>query len=81
MMRCFWCKHGHPLECHYPYTCREAACSHLALHRLTPEEFATLELQACEAMAQGARAPFYLDSEGTVRIDCEKLAAVPPPGH
>jgi hypothetical protein len=25
---CTFCPYGHMLECHYPYTCEEARCSH-----------------------------------------------------
>jgi hypothetical protein len=27
-MECMFCSYGHMLECHYPYTCEEAQCSH-----------------------------------------------------
>lgn len=27
-MGCMFCPYGHALECHYPYECEEAACSH-----------------------------------------------------
>lgn len=27
-MACMFCPFGHMLECHYPYTCEEAECSH-----------------------------------------------------
>lgn len=27
-MGCMFCPYGHMLECHYPYTCEEAQCSH-----------------------------------------------------
>jgi hypothetical protein len=27
-MVCMTCSYGHMLECHYPYTCEEAECSH-----------------------------------------------------
>lgn len=27
-MACMFCSYGHMLECHYPYTCEEAECSH-----------------------------------------------------
>jgi hypothetical protein len=30
LMRAFFCSTGHMLECHYPMTCDEAKCSHLA---------------------------------------------------
>jgi hypothetical protein len=25
---CMFCPYGHMLECHYPFTCDEAECSH-----------------------------------------------------
>ncbi len=27
-MACMFCPYDHMLECHYPYTCEEAECSH-----------------------------------------------------
>jgi len=27
-MACMFCSYGHMTECHYPYTCEEAECSH-----------------------------------------------------
>jgi hypothetical protein len=27
-MACMFCPYGHMLECHWPYTCEEAECSH-----------------------------------------------------
>lgn len=27
-MRCMFCPYGHMLDCHYPFTCDEAECSH-----------------------------------------------------
>jgi len=27
-MSCMFCEFGHMLECHHPYTCEEAECSH-----------------------------------------------------
>lgn len=27
-MACMFCPYGHMLECHHPYTCEEAECSH-----------------------------------------------------
>lgn len=30
MMAAFFCPTGHMLECHYPQTCAQAKCSHLA---------------------------------------------------
>ncbi len=33
MMAAFFCSYGHMLECHFPMTCEEADCSHLARYR------------------------------------------------
>jgi len=30
LMRAFYCMTGHMTECHYPQTCAEARCAHLA---------------------------------------------------
>ena len=27
-MRCMFCPYGHMLDCHHPFTCDEAECSH-----------------------------------------------------
>jgi len=27
-MACMFCPYGHMLECHFPYSCEEAECSH-----------------------------------------------------
>jgi hypothetical protein len=64
--RAFWCRHGHVLECHYPYTCREAGCSHL--ENLAASERERLEASAKEALAKGKRAPYYLDSSGQIVV-------------
>jgi len=33
MLAAMFCTYGHMLECHYPQTCSEAECSHLARYR------------------------------------------------
>lgn|GEM_PF-5516338 len=53
LMRAFGCMTGHLTECHYPATCRQAQCSHLAKYddqdappppvALTPEEAAAVD--------------------------------------
>lgn len=30
---CMFCQYGHLTDCHYPKTCREAQCSHLARYQ------------------------------------------------
>jgi len=39
MMAAFWCMTGHMTECHYPYSCTEAECSHWAA-----QQFADMDL-------------------------------------
>ena len=36
-MACMFCVYGHMLECHHPYTCEEAKCSHYQVEREGPE--------------------------------------------
>lgn len=39
-----WC--GHMTECHVPYTCMEAACSHLERYDADPEDIADARIEA-----------------------------------
>ena len=64
--RAFWCRHGHVLECHHPFTCRQAGCSHL--ENLPPAERARLEAAAKEALLKGRRYPYYLDDSGKICV-------------
>lgn len=43
-MQAFFCMTGHLTECHYPYTCQQAECSHY-LAELEAEDY---ELQSDE---------------------------------
>ena len=72
--RTFWCRYGHVTECHYPYTCRQAGCSHLAQYKMDSKEPAELEAQAKTAIRAGQRPPYVIDNKGGVRI------AAPEPG-
>jgi len=67
-LRAFWCRHGHLLECHYPFTCRQAACSHLSLYHCSAEELARLEAEARTALAEGKRAPYFMDKNGNIYL-------------
>lgn len=37
-MGCMLCSYGHMLECHHPYTCEEAECSHYQQSREESEQ-------------------------------------------
>jgi hypothetical protein len=56
------------MECHYPYSCREAGCDHLDRLNLPRAELARLKEEARLAVTQGKRPPYYLDSEGNVCV-------------
>lgn len=49
-MKAFWCMTGHMTECHFPYNCSTAACSHLERYDFEPEEVKILEERARERM-------------------------------
>lgn len=42
-MACMFCPYGHLTECHYPYTCQEAQCSH---YQTEMEEWSDEALEA-----------------------------------
>jgi len=47
MMRAFFCGTGHATECHYPMTCAQADCGHMAMYRESePEDEEELIKQA-----------------------------------
>ena len=43
--RCMFCSYGHMLECHYPFTCDEAECSH---YQQEMEEYGIDEIEEGE---------------------------------
>lgn len=67
-MAAMFCLCGHMTECHYPFTCEEAACGHLHAYGFEDEEIERLEDQARELITAGLRPPYVLDSEGNVIV-------------
>lgn len=63
------CEHGHMMECHYPYVCRTAGCSHLSKYDVTPEEFKAMQDEAREKIRIGQMWPYRLDACGQVYVD------------
>lgn len=53
-MRAHFCTSGHMLECHFPFPCAVAGCSHLCKYDLEPGEVRQMEAQAVEALREGA---------------------------
>lgn len=67
-MAAMFCRCGHMTECHFPFTCQEAACAHLSGYDFAPEEIEKLEASAYQKVASGQRAPYALDEAGSVIV-------------
>lgn len=67
-MKAFWCTTGHMLECHYPYDCQQAACSHLRKYDFTEQDIAHLEVEAQTASKNGALKPYTFDEFGNAVV-------------
>jgi hypothetical protein len=67
-MRAFMCMTGHMLECHYPHSCSQAGCSHLARYDFEPDEVAELEAIALDRLEKGQLPPYGLDGQGNVIV-------------
>ena len=70
-MGAFFCFCGHMLECHIPYTCTEAVCSHLAKHDFSPEQIDLLEAKAREKIRHGRMPPYRLDEHDNIVVKIE----------
>jgi hypothetical protein len=66
--RCFWCKHGHLVECHYPFTCLEAGCDHLEKYKLGPVQLIQAKAAARKALWDGRLAPYSTDQDGKIIV-------------
>ncbi len=64
----FWCQFGHMLECHYPYTCARAACSHLESYDFSQEQIRELTEETQAAILAGQMPPYQLDEQGNVVV-------------
>lgn len=68
-MAAFFCQYGHMLECHYPYGCRTAACSHLRRYDFSEEEVLEFEEKAKAASAAGGLKPYVFDAAGNATVE------------
>jgi len=70
-MRAFFCATGHMLECHYPYNCIQAGCSHLPKYDIEPEEVDRLQQLAVERLQAGRLKPYRLGENAgdVVQVD------------
>lgn len=65
LMAAFFCATGHMLECHWPYTCDQAGCSHLYKYDWSLSDIQIAEELAKEVVLNG---PFYLlNSDGSIK--------------
>lgn len=68
-MKAFWCQTGHMLECHYPYDCQTAACSHLRRYDFTEQDIAYAEVDAQTASKNGKLKPYTFDQLGNAIVE------------
>ncbi len=76
-IKAFFCEHGHMLECHHPYTCNEAACSHLEKYDYSPEQIELMDAQARANIAAGLMPPYALDEHGNIIVSDSAAAPIP----
>jgi hypothetical protein len=69
----FWCMNGHMMECHYPYDCRTAGCSHLPRYDYTWEEYEEIDQEVRAKIAAGKLPPYALDEHGNVIVKVEDV--------
>lgn len=74
-MGAFFCSCGHMLECHIPYTCTEAACSHLYKYDFPLEQIELFEAEAREKIKHGEMPPYRLDEQGNIVVVLKTEAA------
>lgn len=67
-MAAMFCLCGHMTECHWPFTCEEAACGHLQAYGFADEEIERLEAEARQLINEGLRPPYVLDPDGNVLV-------------
>lgn len=72
-MAAFFCPYGHMLECHFPYGCSQAACSHLEGY-----DFSAEEVKALEANARVANTAYEYDEQGNATAKVSEHEPDPP---
>lgn len=68
-MAAFFCASGHLTECHFPFTCAQAGCGHLARYDVEPDEAVRLEAEAAERIRRGEQRPYQLDDDGQITVE------------
>ena len=68
-----FCDRGHMLECHHPYNCTGAGCSHLGRYDLPAGDFRRHQGQAREKIRNGQLRPYRFDEHGQVVVDLTLL--------
>jgi hypothetical protein len=63
-MRAFFCPAGRMLECHFPYNCMQAGCSHLGKYDIEAKAVEQLEQLATERLRNGELHGYRLDNAG-----------------
>jgi len=63
-MQSMFCSFGHMLECHYPYSCQDAGCSHLLRYDWSPGQVAELMKRAVERIRAEGDPYGYLVEDG-----------------
>lgn len=67
-MAAFFCQVGHMLECHAPYDCQAAGCSHLCKYDFEPAEVDRLATEALSRIRAGLMPPYQADAAGSVTV-------------
>ena len=70
----FWCGHGHMTECHFPFSCQEAACSHLRRY-----DFSEEEIEELEADVRVSQTLYEFDEHGNATVNIRPPSSTPPP--
>ena len=70
----FICQTGHMTECHTPYSCTEAGCSHLTKYDLYRNAF-QLQIVAQERLENGLLSPYRIGGDGQVIVQVPNLGA------
>jgi len=60
------CYYGHLKECHFPYPCRLAGCTHLSRYDFTAEEVDDMDAAARVQLNRGYLTGYALDPTGVV---------------
>lgn len=72
LMQAMFCGVGHMTECHYPYDCSTAGCTHLFKYDLSPEAAQKLDEEATQRILEGKMPPYEMDAYGNAHVQTRK---------